>query len=174
LDFDKVVKVKQQDDTQQLPSVGNAKSLCPSDATNLLSSNTSPQSDAKEDLSLSVSVDTEVVPRVPVPMQTITNNARDLSRSRWTNLYDQNEFSSGDDSSSSSGLFDSDTDTSYTNTHSCGDTTTTLYHREVNEFAMAKLDVCQDTSRTPRQLRGCGESFGVSASIEDDFFSLFE
>lgn len=161
----KSVKVKQQDDTQQLPSKDtiNAAASCPNDATNLLSSNTtSPQSDAKEDLSLSVSVATEVVPRVPVPMQTITNNVRDLSRSRWTNLYDQNEFSSDDDSSSSSssgsGLFYSDT---YTYTASA-----------VDEFAMAELDVCQDTSRTPRQLPQ--ESFEVSASIEDDFFSLFE
>ncbi len=198
LDFDKVVKVKQQDDTQQLPSkdtlrVGNAKSC---DATNLLPSNTSsPQSDANEDLSLSVSVDTEVLPRVPVPMQTIAHTRRDLSRSRWTNLYDQNEFSSGGDSSSSSssgsGLFYSNTDT---NVHSCGDTsttttTTTIYHRAVNEVAMAELlDVCQDTTSViqqtvdeptrkehpPRQPRDCGEFFEVSASIEDDFFSLFE
>ena len=171
LDFDKA-KVKQRDDTQQLPSKGNAESSCPDDATNLLSSNTScPQSDVKEDLSLSVSVDTEIVPRVPVPMQTIAN-ARALSRSRWTHLYDhnhiQNEFSSDDDSSSGSGLFDSDTDT-YTAS------TTTRYHCAVNEFATAELlDICQDTSIIPRQPRGCGGSFEVSASIEDDFFSLFE
>ena len=163
LDFDKA-KVKQREDTQQLPSKGNAESSCPNDATNLLSSNTTcPQSDVKEDLSLSVSVDTEVVPRVPVPMQTIANAPQ---------LYDhnhiQNEFSSDDDSSSGSGLFDSDTDT-YTAS------TTTRCHRAVNEFATAELlDICQDTSMTPSQPRGCGGSFEVSASIEDDFFSLFE
>lgn len=177
--------------TQQLPSkdtlrVGNSESLCPSDATNLQSSNTtSLQSDVKEDLSLNQSLDTEVVPRVPVPMQTISN-ARALSRSRWTNLHDhiQNDFSSGDDSSSGSDLFDSDADT-YTNVHSCGDTstTTTLYHRAVNEFATSELlHVCQDTTSVIQQtvdepttrLPRFGGSFEVSASIEDDFFSLFE
>lgn len=161
---DDVPTPSQSNDSQQLPSkdineerVSNAE---------LLSSNTtSPQSDTKEDLSLNVSVDTEVVPRVPVPMQQTIAIARDFSRSRWTNLYGHIQ-NSDEDSSSGSDLFDSDTDTH---------TDTTLFQRAVNEFDMAELlDICQDTSMTLRQPPGCGGSFEVSASIEDDFFSLFE
>jgi len=126
------------------------------------------------ELSCSVSVDSEVIPRVPMPMHPMM--LQDLQRRRkaeWTSLYDHLHNDSIDDSSTN---FYSDTTSSrqpiqcqeYENFDACPSSQLSVSFVEPSILPTRQFE----DEPLPRGHR----SFDVSTDslIGDDFFSLFE